>query len=139
MAESVLKELCRLNNIAIIVDSCGTGDYHIGDSPDHRTLDVLRSKGISTTHKGRQLCKRDFDEFDYIFCMDDSNLSNTKKISPPSHKAKVALLGSYGSTLIIEDPYFGGTEGFQTVYQQCLDACTGFLTELGHNVTKTIL
>jgi low molecular weight phosphotyrosine protein phosphatase len=53
------------------VDSAGTSGFHVGSSPDSRTIKVLKQNGISTQHKARQLSPQDFNEFDYILCMDE--------------------------------------------------------------------
>lgn len=91
----------------------------------------MRKHGITMNHIARQITKDDFMTFDYILCMDESNLRDLKRKSNQimNCKAKIELLGSYDpqNQLIIEDPYYGNDEDFETVYQQCLRCCKAFL------------
>ena len=83
-------------------------------------------------HRARQLCQDDFTRFDYIFGMDDNNISDINNLKPKGSKAVVELLGKYdpkGQT-IIEDPYYeSGDEGFETNFQQCMRSCAAFLDQ----------
>ncbi|XP_021780157.1 low molecular weight phosphotyrosine protein phosphatase isoform X1 [Papio anubis] len=78
-----------------------------------------------------KITKEDFATFDYILCMDESNLRdlNRKSNQVKTCKAKIELLGSYDpqKQLIIEDPYYGNDSDFETVYQQCVRCCRAFL------------
>lgn len=78
--------------------------------------------------------QRDFEEFDYIFAMDQSNLYDLQRLQQrkPAGKAKVMLFGEYssGETEIVEDPYYGGTGGFETVYEQCMRFSKNFLKDI---------
>ena len=101
------------------VDSCGTGDYHIGEQPDRRTIENARQNGIILDHRARQLRKSDLEEYDHIFVMDESNRKNTLRLGSPEFHEKVELMRKYddrdpGSD--VPDPYFGGQEGFQNVF-----------------------
>ena len=77
---------------------------------------------------------RDFDDFDYVFAMDRSNLHDLQLLQrrTPSSKAKVMLFGAYsgGQVETIEDPYYGGKEGFEIAYEQCMRFSKNFLREL---------
>uniref|UniRef100_A0A3Q2Q454 Low molecular weight phosphotyrosine protein phosphatase n=1 Tax=Fundulus heteroclitus TaxID=8078 RepID=A0A3Q2Q454_FUNHE len=114
-----------------LIDSGATSDWNTGSSPDSRGLACLRKYGIETSHRARQVTKDDFMSFDYILCMDESNLSDLKKKanSVKNCKAKIELLGSYDpqNQLIIKDPYYGSDEDFEKVYEQCLRCCKAFL------------
>ncbi|KAK8004840.1 LMWPc-domain-containing protein [Apiospora arundinis] len=143
MAEGVFRSLTKdapYKDLIDTVDSCGTGAYHAGDDPDDRTMSTLAQHGITDyTHAARKVRPSDFDEFDYIFAMDRSNLSDlqryVKKSSPnakSTQKAKVMLFGEYsGQTKaeIVSDPYYGGRQGFQTAYDQCMRFSKNFLEE----------
>ncbi|CAI4212195.1 unnamed protein product [Parascedosporium putredinis] len=121
------------------IDSCGTAAYHVGSPPDHRTMATLKSNGVTDyRHRGRQLQKADFDRFDYIFAMDESNLSDIRNLqrSKKGSKAQVMLWGRYaggdrrgGRDEVVEDPYYGGTEGFDVAYEQCARFTANFLKE----------
>ncbi|KAI4901330.1 hypothetical protein NFI96_025228 [Prochilodus magdalenae] len=114
-----------------VIDSGATSDWNIGSLPDARGLACLRRHGIETDHRARQVTKEDFASFDYILCMDESNLRdlNRKANSVKNCKAKVELLGSYDpeKELIIQDPYYGSDKDFETVYEQCIRCCKVFL------------
>lgn len=97
----------------------------------------LRSKQ-STLSPPTQLQKADFDRFDYIFAMDESNLSDIRNLqrSKKGSKAQVMLWGRYaggdrrgGRDEVVEDPYYGGTEGFDVAYEQCARFTANFLKE----------
>ncbi|XP_071335371.1 low molecular weight phosphotyrosine protein phosphatase isoform X3 [Trachinotus anak] len=114
-----------------VIDSGATSDWNIGSSPDARGLACLRTHGIETSHRARQVTKEDFMSFEYILCMDESNLSDLKKKanSVKNYQAKIELLGSYDpqKQLIIKDPYYGSDEDFEKVYEQCIRCCKAFL------------
>ncbi|XP_069014344.1 low molecular weight phosphotyrosine protein phosphatase isoform X3 [Embiotoca jacksoni] len=114
-----------------VIDSGATSDWNIGSSPDARGLACLRNHGIETSHRARQVTKEDFMSFEYILCMDESNLSelNRRAKLAKTSQAKIELLGSYDpqKQLIIKDPYYGSDEDFEKVYEQCLRCCKAFL------------
>ncbi|XP_048353788.1 low molecular weight phosphotyrosine protein phosphatase isoform X1 [Sphaerodactylus townsendi] len=113
------------------IDSAATSTYEIGSPPDYRGQNCMRKHGITMSHIARQITKDDFRTFDYILCMDESNLRDLKRKSNQIQncKAQIELLGSYDpqKQLIIEDPYYGNDEDFNTVYEQCLRCCKEFL------------
>ncbi|KAM4770754.1 low molecular weight phosphotyrosine protein phosphatase isoform 2-T2 [Rhinophrynus dorsalis] len=133
IAEAVFRKLVTDEGIANqwSIDSAATSDWNVGCSPDSRALKCLKTHGIETSHKARQITRDDFLSYDYILCMDESNLRDLKrKCSQVQNcKAKIELLGSYDpqKRLIIEDPYYGRDEDFETVYQQCVRCCKSFL------------
>lgn len=122
------------------LDSCGTGAWHAGEPPDPRTLAVARSHGVRLTHRARQLDgATDFQEFDLLLVMDRSNLQNILRAGCPSGKA--ALIRSFDpalrsvspalqNALDVPDPYSGGPEGFEHMYQLLHAACSGLLGTL---------
>ncbi|KAK2544790.1 Acp1 [Columba livia] len=93
----------------------------------------MKKHGITMNHIARQVTKDDFQTFDYILCMDESNLRDLKRKSNQVQncKAKIELLGTYDpqKQLIIEDPYYvcGNEKDFETVYEQCVRCCKAFL------------
>ncbi|SPO06681.1 probable protein-tyrosine-phosphatase [Cephalotrichum gorgonifer] len=140
MAEGVFQSVARKEPYTEFfdkIDSCGTAAYHVGDTPDYRTMMTLENNGITDyVHRGRQLQKADFDKFDYIFAMDRSNLIGVERVaqSKPGSKAKVMLWGEYAGGKkgpeIVEDPYYGGDRGFTTVYDQCRRFTANFLRDV---------
>ncbi|ELR02855.1 hypothetical protein VC83_03067 [Pseudogymnoascus destructans] len=139
MSEGVFQSLAQAEPYTDLIDridSCGTGAYHVGDSPDRRTMATLKAKGVKGyKHAARQLRPSDFQEFDYIFAMDSSNLSGTcriQQLKAPDGKARVLLFGEYsgGKVEQIEDPYYGDDDGFEKAYEQAVRFSTNFLEEL---------
>ncbi|XP_021030744.1 low molecular weight phosphotyrosine protein phosphatase-like [Mus caroli] len=133
IAEAVFRKLVTDEKVSDnwAIDSSTVSDWNVGRPPDPRAVSCLRNHGISTAHKARQITKEDFATFDYILCMDESNLRdlNRKSNQVKNFKAKSELLGSYDpqKQLIIEDPHYGNDSDFEVVYQQCLRCCKAFL------------
>lgn len=134
MAEAVFKNIVKengLENRFSKIDSFGTASYHVGDKPDHRTADTCKKHGVPINHRGQQIKEQNFNEFDYIICMDEENLYNLNRIKPASSKAVVKLFGDWGSDpkygRIVEDPYYGGSSGFEKCYNQCVHFSKEFL------------
>ena len=131
MAEGILRDKARERGANVEVDSAGTSNYHIGEAPDHRAIDLMKRKGHDITDlKGRQFRVSDFDHYDHILVMDKSNYQNVMKVARnDTDKAKVNLamnLTHPGENLEVDDPYFGGEEGFVKVYDE-LDAVSDVL------------
>ncbi|XP_072298728.1 low molecular weight phosphotyrosine protein phosphatase isoform X1 [Eucyclogobius newberryi] len=133
IAEAVFRKMATDAGVVDkwVIDSGATSDWNTGSLPDSRGLACLKTHGIETSHRARQVTKEDFQTFEYILCMDESNLSDLKKKanSVKSTKAKIELLGSYDpqKQLIIQDPYYGSDKDFETVHQQCVRCCKAFL------------
>nr|XP_048295816.1 low molecular weight phosphotyrosine protein phosphatase isoform X4 [Myodes glareolus] len=133
IAEAVFRKLVTDENVSANwrIDSAATSTYEVGNPPDYRGQNCMRKHGIPMNHTARQITREDFATFDYILCMDESNLRdlNRKSNQVKNCKAKIELLGSYDpqKQLIIEDPYYGNDSDFEVVYQQCLRCCKAFL------------
>lgn len=127
MGEAVLKHVAEQRGIDIHVDSAGTAAYHVGEDPDDRTIATCRKHKISIKHKARKVKKEDFTDFTHILASDESNLSNLEYMKPDVSTAEVRLWGSYLDGKPIGDPYYGGQDGFEEVYQQCVKYSNAFL------------
>ncbi|KAM7367892.1 hypothetical protein PAMP_014159 [Pampus punctatissimus] len=133
IAEAVFRKMATDAGVVDkwVIDSGATSDWNIGSSPDTRGLACLRKHDIETSHRAQQVTKEDFISFEFILCMDESNLSdlNRKAKSVKNSRAKIELLGSYDpqKQLIIKDPYYGSDEDFEKVYEQCVRCCKAFL------------
>lgn len=144
MAEGVFRSLAKSNPRVGTVDSCGTGAYHTLEPPNPRTMVTLEKNGITDyDHGARQVTTADFDDFDYIFAMDDRNLQDlqrlqrrvdSKRKEGQKSKAKVMLFGEYkggnGAAEVVADPYYGADSGFDTVFEQVKRFSTNFLTDV---------
>jgi protein-tyrosine phosphatase len=123
MAEAIFNHKIREQGLdhVLSADSCGTGNYHIGAQPDPRTIANARKNKVSIEHCARQLSLTDFDSFDYIMAMDHSNFQNINRLAnSPAHRAKITLMRDFDPLhkgAEVPDPYFGGEEGFQEVFQ----------------------
>lgn len=126
MAEGILRHKANLKNTEIVVDSCGTGDWHVGESPDSRALNYMKRKGIDISGlRARQLQVDDFYRFDIILAMDSENYSNAKRIMPLDATARLEMVMNIlhpEMNISVPDPYFGGEEGFKTVYEMLDEA-----------------
>ena len=120
LAEAAFRKAATDARLHVEVHSAGTADYHVGESPDPRSIAEARAHDIDiSTYRGRQLQARDFHEFDYILGMDRSNMANIARIDPGDGKAKTAMLldlvpGQEGRE--VGDPYYGGPEGFAVTW-----------------------
>ncbi len=126
LAEGILKS--KLPSDKFFVDSAGTASYHVGDLPDRRSIDIARSNQIDITNqRGRQFSTRDFDTFDYIFAMDNSNYENIIRLARTQQdidKVKLILNELYpNENMAVPDPYYGGNDGFKNVFNLLDDAC----------------
>lgn len=124
-----------------VIDSAGTGDYHIGELPDRRMRVHAARRGYELTHRCRQVRASDFDDFDLIVGMDGQNLRNLKRLAPsPEAEAKVVGMASFVRGLAtrydhVPDPYYEGAEGFELVLDLLEDGCR-HLFELAEGVEE---
>ena len=127
LAEGILKSKVSSENI--LVDSAGTAGYHIGELPDKRSIAVAMKYGIDITdQRSRQFSIADFDNFDIIYVMDESNYHNIVSLARNDQDAdKVKLIlqeVSDKELLNVPDPYYGGDQGFENVYTMLDEACS---------------
>lgn len=126
LAQGIFQDLITDQNIK--VDSAGTANYHTSASPDPRSIEIAAKNGIDISHQqARQFVVEDFDQFDYIYVMDHSNLQNVLRLARSDQdRAKVRLL--FGDAAI-EDPYYGGKDGFSIVFDKIQKACQQILDQ----------
>ncbi|MBL4578103.1 MAG: low molecular weight phosphotyrosine protein phosphatase [Flavobacteriales bacterium] len=132
IAEGVLRHKAELNGLDYKVDSAGTAAYHVGEQPDPRMQLTAQSHGIDiSSQRARQFSIEDFDSFDIIYAMDDSNYRDIlSKAETDDERAKVKLLlNEYkpGSDMSVPDPWHGGTDGFERVFQLVDAACDNII------------
>lgn len=117
----------------ITIDSAGTADWHIGKTPDPRTIKAAAQRGYDlSVLRARQAVADDFYKFDLILAMDDSNLENLQAIQPVDGKAELALyLPRFGlKQREVPDPYYGGEDGFELVLDMLEQASEKLLAEV---------
>jgi len=136
MAEGLMRHIAQQRNLNLQVDSSGTSNYHIGESPDKRAIRCMKEYDIDISGlRGSQFTSSAFDLFDYILVMDQSNLRNVISLATSEeHKKKVRLILDYGSSELREvpDPWYGDMIDFHRTYEILNDAIIGFLTETGN-------
>lgn len=129
LAEGLLRHHLQLQGKDHIeVDSAGTSDYHVGEQPDTRTIQNAATHKVDISSlRARQFHAADFESFDRIFVMDASNYQNVSLVSKNTEQmAKVDFLLNVlweNENRAVPDPYFGGPDGFEQVFQLVNKAC----------------
>ena len=128
LAEGILKDKLKKRNISAEVDSAGFENFHVGDPPDKRAIDIGKKYGIDiSNHRGRQFNVNDFDNFDKIFIMDSGHYTSLAVKARNDHemdKVDYTMNMVYpGKNLPIIDPWYDGLEAFEKVYRQLDLAC----------------
>jgi protein-tyrosine phosphatase len=123
LAENIFRHLANEAGVGenYDVDSAGTAAYHIGDSPDSRMRQVAAARGLDYDGSGRQVSAQDFYDFDLIIPMDTSNSADLMALaSKPEHREKIHMMREFDSLSeddpSVPDPYYGGIDGFEQVY-----------------------
>ena len=119
---------------SVLVDSCGTGRWHVGEAPDQRATAEARKRGYDLSHlRARQVELSDFERFDYILGMDYMNLTDLRAMCPSSYGGHLGLFLPFAEGHSVEevpDPYFGGDDGFTQVLDMIEAASEGLLQEI---------
>lgn len=133
MAEAILS--AKLPKDKFTVDSAGTGHWHVGKHPDERSVSTALKNGLDISRqKGRQFSTTDFDSFDYIYVMDNSNYNDVVALAKnEEQKNKVQLILNElfpGENVDVPDPYYGLQNGFDSVYQMLDETCNNIAKKL---------
>ena len=128
LAEGILQAKVNSEGLDIKVDSAGTGGWHVGQGPDHRAVAIANKYGIDISQQqARQFSSTDFEGFDIIYAMDGSNLSDIVSLANSNEDIeKVRLILNEinpEDNTPVPDPYYGGDDGFEKVYQLLDEAC----------------
>ena len=127
-AEGVLRHLAAARDVAVLVESAGTHDYHVGSAPDRRAQHHAKGRGYDlSAQRARQVRPRDFEEFDLIVAMDRGHLEMLREQCPPERHGKLRMLVPGRD---VPDPYYGGPAGFEQVLDLVEAACRDLLQEL---------
>ena len=137
-AEGVFLHLLEERNLAdqFVVDSAGTGGWHVGNPPDRRMQAAANRRGIHLPSRARQISLDDLSDFDLILTMDADNLAAVQGLAREAggrSQAKIESILSYAgrfSETEVPDPYYGGDAGFEHVLDLLEDACSNLLNEL---------
>ena len=126
LGEGILQNKINQQGLDWETDSAGTAAYHVGEKPDKRSAAIAKEHDIDiNVQRARQFVKSDFNTFDHILVMDDSNFNNVMLLAASSQEeAKVEKLLDYGNATIkdVPDPYYeGGFDGVFNLIEQAID------------------
>jgi protein-tyrosine phosphatase len=138
-AEGVMRSLVEQAGLrdGIELDSAGTGAWHVDSPPDARATETARGRGVVLEGAARQVRAADFDDFDLLLAMDGANLHELRQLArDEEQRAKVRLLREFDPAssdegdLDVPDPYYGGADGFDEVFDLVRAACEGLLAQI---------
>lgn len=125
LAQGILES--KVDKKKVFVDSAGVASWHVGKTPDTRSIAVAAAHQIDIAQqKARQFTKEDFNNFDRIYVMDKQNYKDVLSLaSSQEQKNKVELILNVvdSTSTEVPDPYYGGADGFEKVYNQLDKAC----------------
>ena len=135
LAEGVFRGLVEEAGLAhrFRVDSAGTGSWHLGDPPDSRSVAVATHNGVRLAGRARRVDVGDLDDFDWILAMDRSNHRSIEGLSRGDAPARIHLLRDFdpdGGDTDVPDPYYGGSGGFQEVFDIVDRSCRALLDHI---------
>lgn len=138
MAEGILTTLIKKDNLKAVVDSAGTIGFHEGEAPDRRAQKKALQHGVDISHiVSRPFKLSDFDDFDWIYVMDYENYKDIlSRTSLEKHKAKVKFILDEvfpQQNLDVPDPYYGGEQGFENVFQMLMKASVAIAKKIKNN------
>ena len=133
LAEGILAN--KIKQLGVKVDSAGTAAYHVGKLPDKRSIEIANKYNINLRNqKARQFSRADFDKFDIIYAMDVNNLAHLISLAETEkERKKIRLILNEinpNACESVPDPYYGGENGFQNVYNMLNEACDKIIQNL---------
>ena len=143
-AEGVLRDLLTREapQLAVEIDSAGTGDYHIGAPPDARSQRAALRRGIDLSAlRARQVSPQDFSRFDWILAMDEDNLRDLEALRPTGSKARLRLFLDFAPPPhpdAVPDPYLGDARAFERVLDLTTAAARGLLAWLQQRASQSL-
>lgn len=118
----------------IVAASAGTHGYHVGEAPDPRSIATAKRFGVDLSRqRARQVTPADFSAFRYVLAADRGHLRQLRRMAPPGATAHVGLMTDFatvGRGAEVADPYYGGQDGFDTVWTQLQAAAAGLLLHI---------
>ncbi|PLP56832.1 low molecular weight phosphotyrosine protein phosphatase [Mesorhizobium loti] len=142
LAEGVFRDVLTTRGLEhrFRLDSAGTGGWHAGSAPDPRSIEIAARHGIDIAgQKARKVSPDDFSRFDLIFGMDRSNVADLKATAPQEARDRIHLFlefaGERGRE--VPDPYYGGSEGFASIYRMIREASEAIATRLDGRVAAS--
>lgn len=141
-AEGVFRHLVRQEDLEHLVqtDSAGTHAYHVGNPPDARAQATAKRRGIELHDlRARRVSAGDFELFDYVLAMDRDNYEILSDLCPPGFESRLRLFMEFAPQLNIPevpDPYYGGANGFERVFDMVEAAARGLLEDIRPQLKK---
>ena len=135
-AEGIFRHLLEEKKLTNFfeLDSAGTHAYHVGAPPDHRAQETAQTRGIDLSDlRGRKVTVSDFDKFDYVLAMDKDNYAILEEMCPSAKSGQLNLFLDFAKDLAIDevpDPYYGGTGGFEKVFDMLEQASLGLIEHI---------
>jgi protein-tyrosine phosphatase len=138
LAQGILEKKSKESNVNIYVDSAGTGGWHVGSSPDLRSINIAKKYNIDISNqKARKFSTYDFQEFDKIFVMDKSNYRDLIRLCSNEKECnKIQLILKNinpENNISVPDPYYGEEDGFEKIYRLLEKACSEIIGEIEIN------
>jgi protein-tyrosine phosphatase len=135
LAEGIFRHLVQTEGLEerYLIDSAGTGGWHVGNPPDPRSAEVATRHGLELVGSARTVRPSDFEEFDLVVAMDRQNLRDLEDRGSGG-PARLRLLREFdpeaGDDVDVPDPYYGGDDGFERVYRMVERSCRQLLDHL---------
>lgn len=130
-AEGMLRHFAEKQGVKLHVESCGLGEWHVGNLPDERMREAAKDRGIILASRAQKFTPHFLDRFDIILAADNQILHELHRhAKTPDHKAKIHLLTAFSSLYKgeeVPDPYYSGDAGFAQVLDMLEDSCVGLL------------
>lgn len=138
LAQGILEKKSKESNLNIYVDSAGTGGWHVGSSPDLRSINIAKKYNIDISdQKARKFSTYDFQEFDKIFVMDNNNYRDLIRLcSNKKEWNKIQLILKNidpENNTSVPDPYYGEEDGFEKIYRLLEKACSEIISKIEIN------
>lgn len=143
MAEHVLRKYVADEGLDAVVDSSGTGGWHVGDPADHRTVRALQRHGFSSEHAARKFQRGWFEDYDLVIALDEGHLRELRALARDERDhGKVRLLRSFDPAAVapdldVPDPYYDDDEAFEHVMELIERAVPGILEEVRRGLKET--
>jgi protein-tyrosine phosphatase len=134
LAEAAFRRAAQTGGLGVLVESAGTGDWHVGDPPDPRAQAVALKNGVDISrYQARQVCAADFRSFTQIVALDHHNLADLQRLRPADATVTLSLLldhvpGREGQG--VADPYYGVDAGFDVTWAEVTAGAEGLIRAL---------